>query len=123
MSGKKVCLIIGLGNPGDRYRKTRHNMGFMVIDKLAGDFNIALDKQKFQGDFGKGKIENIDALLIKPMTYMNKSGVSTSRFANFYKAANRDIVVIHDDIDLDFGRIKIKREGRGWRTQRYKIYH
>jgi PTH1 family peptidyl-tRNA hydrolase len=111
MTGKKVCLIIGLGNPGDRYRNTRHNMGFMVVDKIADDLSISLTKNKFQAVYGKGQIHGIDVFLIKPMTYMNKSGFSIGRFANFYKVSNRDIVVIHDDIDLDFGRIKIKEKG------------
>ena len=108
MAGKRVCLIIGLGNPGDRYRKTRHNIGFRVVEKISDDFGISIDKTKFQAAYGKGKLDGIDVLLIKPMTYMNKSGFSIGRFANFYKVSNRDIVVIHDDIDLDFGRIKIK---------------
>lgn len=111
MSGKRVCLIIGLGNPGDRYLKTRHNIGFMVADKLSDDFNISLGKNKFQAIYGKGQIEGIDTVVIKPLTFMNKSGLSISRFANFYKVADRDIVVVHDDIDLNFGRIKIKEKG------------
>ena len=111
MSGKRVCLIIGLGNPGDRYQKTRHNIGFRAVEKISDDFGISLDKTKFQATYGKGKLDGIDVLLVKPMTYMNKSGFSIGRFANFYKVSNRDIVVIHDDIDLDFGRIKIKEKG------------
>lgn len=111
MPGKRVRLIIGLGNPGDRYRNTRHNIGFMAVDIISKDFGISLEKTKFQAEYGKGQIDGYDVLIVKPMTYMNKSGFSVGHFANFYKVANGDIVVIHDDIDLDFGRIKIKEKG------------
>ena len=111
MSGKNVRLIVGLGNPGERYKMTRHNIGFMAVDKIAEDFGISLEKSKFQATFGKGHIDGSNVFLVEPRTYMNKSGFSVSQFANFYKVSNRDIFVIHDDIDLEFGRIKIKEKG------------
>jgi peptidyl-tRNA hydrolase, PTH1 family len=111
MSGNKICLVIGLGNPGDRYQTTRHNIGFMVLDKIAGAYNIPVNKKKFNADYGKGVIDRIDTILVKPMTFMNKSGFSVIQFVNFFKVSNKDVLVIHDDIDLEFGRIKIKEKG------------
>jgi PTH1 family peptidyl-tRNA hydrolase len=111
MTGNRIGLIIGLGNPGDRYQTTRHNIGFMVLDKIAVDHDIPVNKMKFNADYGKGEIDGIDVILVKPMTFMNKSGISVARFANFFKVSNKDMLVIHDDIDLEFGRIKIKEKG------------
>lgn len=107
----RIFLIIGLGNPGDRYQKTRHNIGFMVIDKIAGTYSIPVNKSKFNAEYGKGLIDCIDAILVKPMTFMNKSGLSVIRFINFFKVSTKDVLVIHDDIDLELGRIKIKEKG------------
>lgn len=111
MPANDAWLIIGLGNPGNRYEKTRHNMGFVVADKVAGDFRISLDKQKFDAHYGKGRIRGVDVIIVKPMTFMNLSGQAVSRFVNFFKVANSNMLVVYDDIDLEFGRIKIKEKG------------
>jgi len=104
-------LIVGLGNPGARYENTRHNAGFMIADKIARDFNISFDKRKFDCVFGRGFIEDVEVLLAKPMAYMNCSGPPIQKLAHFFRIQYKDLVVIHDDIDLVFGRLKIKEKG------------
>jgi peptidyl-tRNA hydrolase, PTH1 family len=111
MPANEAWLIIGLGNPGDRYQNTRHNMGFMVADRIADDFRISLGKHKFDAEYGKGRIRDADVIIVKPMTFMNRSGLSISRFAGFFKVSYRHMLVVYDDIDLEFGRIKIKEKG------------
>ena len=104
-------LIVGLGNPGARYENTRHNAGFMIADQIARDFNISFDKRKFDCVFGRGFIEDVEVLLAKPMAYMNRSGPPIQKLAHFFRIQSKDLVVIHDDIDLVFGRLKIKEKG------------
>ena len=104
-------LIVGLGNPGAQYENTRHNAGFMVVDKLAGEFGISVNKSKFDVRYGRGTIEDHTVMLAKPMAFMNRSGWPVQKLAAYYKINSRDLVVIHDDIDLAFGRLKIKEKG------------
>jgi PTH1 family peptidyl-tRNA hydrolase len=104
-------LVVGLGNPGARYANTRHNAGFMIADKISRDFNISFDKRKFDCDFGRGSIENVEVILAKPMAYMNRSGPPIQKLAHFFRIQSKEMVVIHDDIDLVFGRLKIKEKG------------
>jgi peptidyl-tRNA hydrolase, PTH1 family len=111
MPEKKLSLVFGLGNPGSRYQNTRHNLGFMVVDRISADFQAKTEKTKFDAVYGKTRIDDIDVILAKPMTFMNKSGGSVSRFAGFYNVSTQDILIIHDDMDLDFGRIKINEKG------------
>ena len=111
MPEKSIRLIIGLGNPGDAYEKTRHNTGFMVVEKVAADFSISLDKKKFDTLYGKGALEGIEVFLAKPMTFMNNSGPPVKRLADYFRIKSKDLLVIHDDIDLALGRIKIKTAG------------
>jgi PTH1 family peptidyl-tRNA hydrolase len=111
MPRNKLKLVVGLGNPGNEYRNTRHNTGFMVADKIALDFNISLNKKKFDSVFGRGFIENAEALLAKPMAFMNRSGPGVQKLAHYYRIQCKDMLVIHDDIDLAFGRLKIKEKG------------
>jgi len=111
MPDKRLQLIAGLGNPGEAYRQTRHNAGFMVIEKLAVTHSIEIDKHKFKTVFGRGRVEDVEALLVKPQAYMNTSGPPVRRLADFFRISARDMLVIHDDIDLAFGRIKIKKKG------------
>ena len=101
-------LIVGLGNPGPTYHYNRHNIGFLVIDNLVKELNAnTISNKKFFGELFKSK----DILLLKPTTFMNLSGKSVAAVASFYKIEPKDILVIHDDIDLPFGAIKIKRGG------------
>jgi len=99
-------LIVGLGNPGSEYEKTRHNIGFMVIDELLNRYSTQnVSKNSFQGDTYKSK----DAIFLKPLTYMNLSGKSVLKVKNFYKT--NQTVVIHDDLDLPFGTLRFKLGG------------
>ena len=104
-------LIVGLGNPGDDYRQTRHNAGFMTIDHLARQYAVSLTKRKFNAQFGMGRIEGLPVILAKPLSYMNRSGAPTRSLADYHNTGIRDLIVVHDDIDIEFGRIKIKEKG------------
>ena len=104
-------LLVGLGNPGSRYDKTRHNIGFMVIDRLAEDIGITVTKKQNQALVGQGNIDGEKVLLVKPQTYMNKSGDAVLEILNFYKDRITDLIIIHDDLDIEFGRIRFKAEG------------
>lgn len=104
-------LIVGLGNPGASYENTRHNAGFMAVDKIARDFGIPLDRRKFDCVYGRGFIEDVEVLLAKPMAFMNRSGPPIQKLAHFFRIKHKDMMVIHDDIDLVFGRLKIKEKG------------
>lgn len=104
-------LIVGLGNPTVKYEKTRHNVGFEVIDALADKYNIALDVIKHKGMYGKGKIDGQSVILLKPMTFMNLSGESVILVSKYYKIAPEDVIVIYDDINLDVGRLRIREKG------------
>jgi PTH1 family peptidyl-tRNA hydrolase len=104
-------LVVGLGNPGNTYEDTRHNAGFMVAGKIAQDFNISFNKTKFDAIYGRGSIEDVDVLLVKPMAFMNRSGPPLQKLAHYFKIPSEDMLIIHDDIDLAFGRLKIKEKG------------
>jgi PTH1 family peptidyl-tRNA hydrolase len=106
-----VKLIIGLGNPGDKYDKTRHNAGFMVVDSLFDKYSFNQFNDKFHGVFAKGEIGNSSIILLKPHTFMNLSGRSAQECAHFFKIPIEDIIVIHDELDLELGRVKIKIGG------------
>jgi len=111
MPAKRLCLVVGLGNPGETYEKTRHNVGFMVVDRLAEVFHVSVTKKKFDILFGRGLCESVEVILAKPMAYMNRCGLPTRQLAEFYKIPSKDLLVVHDDIDLAFGRLKIKGKG------------
>ncbi len=104
-------VIVGLGNPGRSYQNTRHNVGFMIADKIAGDFEISFSKKKFDTVYGRGLIEDNEILLVKPLAYMNRSGPPVQQLARYYRIQSKDMLVIHDDIDLAYGRLKIKEKG------------
>ena len=106
-----MYLIIGLGNPEEDYSKTRHNMGFNTINKIAEKYNITINKKKFDGLYGEGIIENQKVILLKPQTYMNLSGKSIIQVINFYKIPLENICVIYDDMDIEPGEIKIRKKG------------
>ncbi|MGA9233196.1 MAG: aminoacyl-tRNA hydrolase, partial [Desulfobacterales bacterium] len=111
MPDSSIWLVVGLGNPGDTYRDTRHNAGFKVVEELSERFAIPLDKNKFQTRFGRGSIAGIEVVLVKPLAFMNNSGPPVRRLADFFKISNSGLLVIHDDVDLSFGRLKIKEKG------------
>jgi len=104
-------LIVGLGNPGARYRFTRHNFGFFVLDQLAEDQDIMMSQTGFDALWGKGVIAGQSVLLAKPQTFMNLSGKSVRKLADFFKIVVEDVLVVHDDLDLPFGVIRLKAGG------------
>lgn len=104
-------LIVGLGNPGTKYEMTRHNIGFLIVDRVAQKLNTDISKEKFKGKFNKKSYNSEDIVLLKPMTYMNLSGESVLPASKFFKIDSKDILVIHDELDIDFGKIKFKKGG------------
>lgn len=106
-----MYLIVGLGNPEEEYSKTRHNMGFNTINKIARKYRIETNKSKYQGLYETAIIEGKKALLVKPQTYMNLSGNCVQEFVNFYKITKENIIVIYDDMDIEPGQIKIRKKG------------
>lgn len=106
-----MYLIVGLGNPEEDYRETRHNMGFDAINKLAEQYHIEITKNKFKGLYGTGIIENEKAILLKPQTFMNLSGESIKECKDFYKIEEKNLIVVYDDIDIEPGIIKIRKTG------------
>lgn len=114
MANTKFKMIAGLGNPGNKYSQTRHNIGFLVIDFLVDKFSPAIVKSRFGAEYIRHTIKGRPAFLIKPMTYMNRSGISIHKFASYYKISIEDIIVVHDDMDVGFGKIKlVKSRGHG----------
>ena len=106
-----MYLITGLGNPESEYGRTRHNMGFNVINEIAKQYDININKNKFKGLYGTGVIEGEKVILLKPQTYMNLSGESIREILDFYKLDINDLIVIYDDIDIEPGKIKIRKSG------------
>lgn len=106
-----MYLIVGLGNPEEEYSKTRHNMGFNIINKISQQYNIEVKQKKFQALYGSGMIEKEKVILLKPQTYMNLSGNSVKEVVDFYKIEKEKILVIYDDMDIEPGKIKIRKKG------------
>lgn len=104
-------LIVGLGNPGKQYELTRHNIGFRAIDFLAGNFSISVQKLKHYALIGKGQIGSHSVILMKPQTYMNESGLAVADAARYYKIPVENIIIIHDDVSLPVGSMRIRLEG------------
>lgn len=104
-------LIVGLGNPGKEFASSRHNIGFLVINRLARENSIAFRGKKFKSRWGRGKIFRRTAIVAKPHTFMNLSGEAVNAIAQFYKITPPDIIVVHDDSDIAFGHLKIKTSG------------
>ncbi len=104
-------LIVGLGNPGKEYAGTRHNCGFMVIDRLASKLNVDVDQDKFKGLYAKVKYHGEDIILLKPQTYMNLSGESVNAVMNFFKIDKDDLLVIYDDLDMPVGKLRLRKTG------------
>ena len=104
-------MVVGLGNPGKEYEKTRHNAGFIVIDNYAKSHDISDFKKKFNGLYATAVHNNEIFVLLKPQSYMNLSGTVIKKYASYFKIKPEDILVIHDDLDLPVGKIKIKFKG------------
>lgn len=108
-----MYAIIGLGNPGRKYVNTRHNIGFEVVDLLAQRNNILVNKIKFKSVYGEGRIGDEKVLIVKPQTFMNNSGIAVLDLYNYYKLPIENILVVLDDVDIQFGTIRIKSKGSG----------
>lgn len=104
-------MIAGLGNPGAKYAGTRHNVGFDVVDVLASRFSISLGSEKFHAWFGKGEIRGRQVVLLKPTTFMNRSGRAIASAGRFYKLEFEDLLVVSDDIALPVGRLRMRPKG------------
>jgi len=107
----KMTVIVGLGNPGNKYVYTRHNVGFRVIDVLSGKYNISVNKLKHKALCGEGTIEGKKVLLVKPQTFMNSSGESVRDIVEWYKLPLENLIVIYDDTDLPVGTVRIRSHG------------
>ncbi len=106
-----VFLVVGLGNPGLRYRKNRHNAGFMAVERVAGKTGIEISKTDFGGTYGSGFHGETKLIVFKPETYMNNSGEPVRKIMNFYGIEKENLVVAHDEVDLPVGRIQVKLSG------------
>lgn len=106
-----MYVIAGLGNPGRTYEKTRHNMGFQVIDRIADKYGISVKRLKHQALTGDGRIGGTRVLLVKPQTYMNNSGQSLGQIIRYYDVEPEHLIVIYDDMDLPTGTIRIRKKG------------
>ena len=106
-----MFIVVGLGNPGREYARTRHNIGFMTLDVLADRFSIDIRRHNFKAVFGEGYIGGVKVVLAKPETYMNNSGFSVMEIMNFYKCEHSELIVVYDDIDLPLGSIRIREKG------------
>ena len=104
-------LIVGLGNPGFRYRNTRHNVGFLVVKELAKKFKIPLKKRKYNGIFGEGSLDSENVILFMPETYMNLSGEAVKDLSYKKNIKPEDLIIVYDDIDLKFGSIRLRTSG------------
>ncbi len=114
MSNSPIVMLAGLGNPGAKYARTRHNIGFRVIDKIADKYSMTLDKSRFDAIYSKGIIEGIKILLVKPQSFMNRSGFPLQKIISYFKIDTSDVIVVHDDLDLEFGKMKlVKNRGHG----------
>lgn len=124
-SGSVSYLVVGLGNPGDKYARTRHNIGFMVLEYLSEKMNVKITRSKFKALVGEGEISGKRVLFMKPQTFMNNSGEAVRDAADFYKIPPQNIIVIYDDISLQPGKMRIRQKGSdgGHNGIKSIIYH
>ncbi len=111
MHMSEIFLIVGLGNPGARYANTRHNVGFMALDRLADRHGLAFSKQEHKAQTATGVVRGKRVILAKPQTFMNVSGESVQPLVNFYKIPHEQIIVVEDDLDLPFGALRLRASG------------
>ncbi|MFZ3070146.1 MAG: aminoacyl-tRNA hydrolase [Anaerolineaceae bacterium] len=108
---QNTTLIVGLGNPGVEYRHTRHNVGFMVVETLADKLEISMKQVKFKSQIGSGKVDGNLLVLAKPLTFMNDSGSAVSQLLRYFKVPLTNLLVIHDDLDLPLGMLRLRPAG------------
>lgn len=104
-------IIVGLGNPGREYEMTRHNMGFIILDEIAHEMQVSFSHKKFDGSYAEGFYEGEKVILLKPLRYMNLSGEVVKPFLDYFKIKIEDMLIISDDLDMEFGRIRLKKQG------------
>lgn len=104
-------LLVGLGNPGPKYEMTRHNAGFLILDEIASDSGISWSGSKFQSHYAKGNVLGEPCVLLKPQTFMNLSGRAVTQALQFFKLDPASLIVLHDDIDVPFGKVKTRTGG------------
>ncbi len=104
-------MIVGLGNPGPAYRHTRHNFGFLALDELSDELNIQVKRLKFKAMLGEGRFGDRRVILVKPMTFMNESGRAVAPLLRFFKLPHSNLLVIHDDLDLPLGTLRLRPSG------------
>lgn len=110
-AGETLYLIVGLGNPGREYERHRHNVGFQCVDHLARQHHIEMKKRRFKALWGEGEIAGRRVILAKPLTFMNESGQAVGPLSRYYKVSPERLIVIYDDIDLAFGKIRVRPDG------------
>ena len=103
-----MFLIVGLGNPGSRYECTRHNVGFMVIDRLGRELGVAFRKAPYHSFAARARVSGNDLVLIKPQTYMNNSGIAVAEATRWHKVGPESLIIVYDDMDLEVGRLRIR---------------
>lgn len=103
--------IVGLGNPGSRYADTRHNVGFMALDRLAERWGISFQQSRFNALLGEGTVNGVKAVLLQPQTFMNLSGESVAAYRSFFKVRTEDLIVVYDDLDTPLGQIRLRFKG------------
>lgn len=108
-----MYIIAGLGNPGKEYSGTRHNVGFDTIDCLVEKYNLKINKLKFNSIYWETQINGVKVMLVKPVTYMNRSGIAIAEIVNYYKVPLENLIVIYDDIDIPVGTLRIRPHGSG----------
>ena len=106
-----MILVVGLGNPGNQYENTRHNVGFLTVDILAKKLNISVKKLKFKSLYGETRLNTEKLILIKPQTFMNNSGASVREWVNFYKVPPENLIVIQNLIDIPFATLRLRQKG------------
>ncbi len=106
-----IKLVVGLGNPGREYEKTRHNVGWWILDELAQRLGFSFDRKKFKGAYGEVRVNDQKVLFLKPLTYMNRSGESVSQFVRFFKLKPSEVLLIYDDLDLPVGKVRVRLKG------------
>jgi PTH1 family peptidyl-tRNA hydrolase len=111
LDDKSKFMVVGLGNPGRKHRHNRHNLGFMVLDKLAARHEVKLSRVQSQALVGSGRIESRSVILVKPMTYMNLSGKSVGALSRYYRIPLNKLVITYDEIDLPFGIVRVRESG------------
>ena len=108
---ENLSIIIGLGNPGLRYRTTKHNMGFLAVEQIARNYDIKINKLKFKALLGEGRIGGRKVILVKPQTFMNLSGESVRDIVEWYRLPMENLILIYDDIDIPLGKVRIRAKG------------